>query len=178
MIQVKSVSIILDVLSSNAIACWSSVVGILPVHLALFTTKAFLQQLPTLSNLLRWKRSITNECPLCHKPQTNKHVLNNCGSNIALQRYKSRHDDVLEIIANWVRSVMAPGSQFFVDLKRNSTHSSTSLIFNNFRPDMVMISPSGVLWVWELTICHEMNIIQSRDFKRNKYASLSNYRLS
>jgi len=27
--------------------------------------------------------------------------------------------------------------------------------------------------VWELTICHEINIIQSRDFKKNKYSLLS-----
>ncbi len=172
-VQGRAVSAIVDALSSSSIARWSSFLNSLPSSMTCFVTKALIQQLPTFSNLQRWHRASTNLCPLCQKPQTNKHVLNNCAAPTALERYKTRHDAVLQILSNWLLSVKNPATQLFVDLGGNNVSLSTSLIFRNFRPDVAMILPSGDIVVWELTICHEINISQSREFKRNKYSQLS-----
>ena len=172
-VQGRAVSTIVDTLSPSSIARWSSFIITLPSPLTCFVIKALLQQLPTLVNLQRWHRASTSLCPLCQQPQTNKHVLNNCSDPSALERYKTRHDAVLQILSNWLLSVKIPESQLFVDLIGNNFSQSTSLIFRKFRPDVAIILPSGTIVVGELTICHEINILQSREFKKNKYAQLS-----
>ena len=48
-----------------------------------------------------------------------------------------------------------------------------STIFRKFRPDITIVSASGDIVVWELTICHETNLSNSRNYKLNKYANLS-----
>ena len=74
----------------------------LPGYLFGFVCKAFQQQLPTASDLNRWKRIDDPNCLLCHKTtsQTNKHVLPNCPA--ALNRYLERHNKILLIIAEWL----------------------------------------------------------------------------
>jgi len=67
--------------------------------------KAKQQQLPTAVNLNRCSKPLDPSCPLCKHVQTNKHVLSNCSSGISLKRYGSRHDRVLEILAEWISSV-------------------------------------------------------------------------
>jgi uncharacterized Rmd1/YagE family protein len=172
-VQGRAVSAIVETLSSSSITRWSSFINTLTSPLTCFVIKALLQQLPTFVNLQRWHRVSTNLCPLCQKPQTNKHVLNNCSDPTSLERYKTRHDAVLQILSNWLQSVKNPATQLFVDLGGNNITQSTSLIFKNFRPDVAIILPAGSIVVWELTICHETNILQSREFKRNKYSQLS-----
>ena len=172
-IQGLSVSAIIDSLSASSINRWSSIVSTLPSALACFVRKALQQQLPTFANLQRWNRVSSNMCPLCHSIQTNKHVLNNCSAPIALERFRARHDAMLKILCNWLLSVKNPAAQLFADLGENKDLPSPSKIFRNFRPDIALISNSGTIFVWELTICHETNICHSREFKKNKYAQLS-----
>src|SRR6218665_3630624 len=69
-----------------------------------FERKALQQQLPTAANLARWKKTSDASCQLRNsgKPQTNKHVLSNCSSPAALERYKSRHNGILETMGDWL----------------------------------------------------------------------------
>src|SRR6218665_1515331 len=67
------------------------------------------QRLPTAANLAFWKKTPDTSCQLCNsgKPQTNKHVLSNCSWLAALERYKRRHNGILETLADWLDSVIS-----------------------------------------------------------------------
>ena len=102
-VQGKSFSAVREAFDEASIKSWSSMVNdLLSGMLFTFVRKAFQQQLPTASNLYRWKKSDSDKCSLCGLVQTNKHSLNNCGSSAALSRYKTRHDRILEILARWI----------------------------------------------------------------------------
>ena len=47
-------------------------------------------------------------------------------------------------------------------------------MFNRFRPDMVIIN-SDFIATLELTVCHETNMLLSRQYKLNKYANISQF---
>ena len=83
---------------------WSYTLTIMPEPVYNFARKAMQQQLPTAANLARWKQTCDSSCQLCNsgKPQTNKHVLSNCSSLAALERYKRRHSGILETLADWL----------------------------------------------------------------------------
>ena len=136
------------------------------------------QQLPTLSNLVKWGKATNNQCPLCSLPQTNKHVLSNCSNNNVLTRFTTRHDKILEIIANWFLSKIASNTniKMFVDLK-NKNFNQCSDLFTNLRPDLAFIKGNTV-HVLELTVCHETNINSSKKFKLDKYKYLANHKSS
>ena len=103
-LQGASITSILDSYSSSAISKWSKVIVFLPTTLSCFVRKAISQQLPTQSNLYRWRKTNSDQCLLCGNSQSNKHVLNNCSSNVALLRYRQRHDEILGLICGWLKS--------------------------------------------------------------------------
>ena len=124
--------------------------------------------------MARWGKSSTNLCPICGKPQTNKHVLSNCSNPDALARYSSRHDKILEHIAYWFKSKINKEFQLYVDLPTGQFMQCSDL-FIGFRPDMVFVN-KHTAFVLELTICHETNLVASRNYKLNKYKDLINAR--
>ena len=170
-LQGSSISSIIDNLSSASIKMWSTCINTLTTTLFNFTRKALQLQLPTLSNLIRWKKATSSNCPLCNQIQSNKHVLNNCSSSSMLENYKARHDAILLILARWLESSLDPSLTLYVDLpdfNQNKTHE----IFNSLRPDITVLSSSGRVYIWELTICHESNLLKSKNYKLQKYARL------
>jgi hypothetical protein len=171
-VQGSLVTAITDALSPASVQRWSGLVNTLPVPLICFVRKALQLQLPTLSNLVRWKRSQSAACPLCHQDQTNKHVLNNCSSPIVLERYKNRHNGILLLLGKWLQSVLDPTYNLFIDLVAFN-QNTMSAIFKTLRPDIAIVSSSGNILIWELTICHESNIVKSRNYKLGKYAQLA-----
>jgi len=91
-----------------------------------------------------------------HEKQTNKHVLSNCGSLAVLERYIHRHDNVLRILAAWIKST----------LRIKSAHSTSDLLSvdylplsNNFvykRPDIAIVGRSSIATFrtnMTLTVC-------------------------
>ena len=81
-LQCQAIQVIVDCVPKSGIEQWSRVVEALPDFLFRFVKKALQQQLPTASNLARWKRIPSPDCMLCKKSihQTNKHLLSNCES--------------------------------------------------------------------------------------------------
>ena len=149
---------------------WKQVMDSLPQHVYNFSRKAMQNQLPTLHNLKLWKRSQTSSCPRCGVDQTNKHVLSNCGHRDALSRYTDRHNLILDLIAKWIVPRLKSNYTLYCDL---SVHGARPVcdLFNGFRPDLAIVSPTKIV-VGELTVCHETNLIKSRDFKLQKYQNL------
>ena len=142
----------------------------LPGYLYNFVRKAIQSQLPTLANLVRWGKLASNQCPLCHASQTNKHVLSNCSNPSALKRYLDRHNKILALLANWFTAKMETDCTLFVDLP-GSCFKQTQDLFVGVRPDMAIVKNNNILAI-ELTICHETNLKSSKNYKLNKYKNL------
>src|ERR1700690_3830502 len=94
----------------------------------------------------------------------------NCDSSVALNRYRTRHDAILMLLARWLQSVLGPTQSLYADLEALNFRSTRDL-FNNFRPDIAVVDESTV-HTWELTVCHESNFASSKLFKQNKYRLL------
>ena len=60
--------------------------------------------------------------------------------------------------------------ELYVDLP-NQCYKQCADLFKGFRPDMAFVSNHKV-YVLELTVCHETNMVNSRDYKVNKYKDL------
>ena len=134
-----------------------------------FVRKAIQNQLPTNNNLKRWGRSPTN---LCNNIQSNKQVLSNCSSSSVRQRYTYRHNSVLLILVEWLRSsVVEPAVKILADLG-NSPSGEPTTVLSWFRPDIVIIGKNNTITSLELTICHESNFAFSRARKVSKYSNL------
>ena len=116
--QGESPKVIIELISRKSFTSWNSLFEHLPQFIFQFARKALQQQLPTASNLHRWKKLQIPMCSLCgiNKPQTNLHVLPNCFSHKALDRYTQRHNNILSIIANWIASSKSGNMQLFGDL--------------------------------------------------------------
>jgi hypothetical protein len=132
------------------------------------------KQLPTLKNLKMWGCSPADLCSRCGITQSNKHILSNCNSPEALSRYLDRHNQIRKLIAGWILSGQSGGGTLYCDLSVSGA-SHISDLFIGFRPDLAIVFPSRIM-VGELTICHETNLITSRDYKINKYSKLSHAR--
>ena len=73
----------------------------MPQHIFNFARKALIQHLPTASNLFRWKK-IGKNAVYCNGFQSNKHVLANCSAVVSLERYTRRHNNILQLLAEWI----------------------------------------------------------------------------
>ena len=171
-VQGGSVRMIQEVISKRSIMMWSTCMSRSSAIIHNFALKALQSQLPTAANLVRWKRIPHGECTLCGgtKPQTNKHVLSNCGSPVALARYKGRHNGILVLLATWLRSVLKTGQSLYADLD-SSNFLPVRDLFNSSQPDLAVMDSTSV-YTWELTVCHESNMIASKLYKENKYRLL------
>jgi hypothetical protein len=167
-LQGASITSVIENIKSSTISTWSKCVQSLPAPLFNFTRKGLQQQLATLSNLCRWGKAHEPTCPLCKQVQTNKHVLSNCTAPCALQRYKLRHDAILFILCNWLKTVMIPDAQLYADI---SGFAPLENLFSSLRPDIAVVLKDAV-YLCELTVCHETNLCKSRDYKRHKYAAI------
>ena len=163
--------IIIENISDANIILWNKITVSLSQSLFLFCRKALLQVLPTELNLHRWKKSENPYCRLCNKIQSNLHVLLNCSSIPSLERYKSRHDNILKLLADWIYSSKPSASSLFGDLQDSSLDPIDCVFLPSVRPDLILLDDSKIA-VLELTICHEKNILKSRSFKMNKYKDI------
>src|SRR6266516_886160 len=83
---------------------------------------------------------------------------------------------ILEMIAKWIVPRLKSNYILYCDLNVLGARPVCDL-FNGFRPDLVIVSPTKMV-VGELTICHETNLIKSRDYKLQKYQNLEAARSS
>jgi hypothetical protein len=170
-IQGKSATSIVENITKQNITLWSTTLSSRPAAIYNFAHKALLSQLPTNSNLARWKRTQNANCSLCGNTdaQTNKHVLSNCASSIALNRYRVRHDTTLLLLARWLHSVIGSGQSLYADLETGAfSHLPIRDLFKSLRPDLAIVDTASI-HTWELTVCHETNLASSRLYKQNKY---------
>src|SRR6218665_77191 len=145
---ILSKTVVESVKKANIIT-WSNTLTIMPEPVYNFARKAMQQQLPTAATLERWKKTSYSSCQLCNsgKPQTNKHVLSNCSSLPALERYKRRHNGILETLADWLASALSSSQRLFAGLTSEKFHPVGAIFKATARPDTVIRHDS------ELVIC-------------------------
>ena len=167
------VTAVTNTLSRSEVARWSDVTMGLSEVLFKFARKALMQQLPTASNLRRWGRGGDGNCR-CGSPQTNKHVLSNCGLPNSLERYTRRHDAVLSVLTHWITSSLSATNsgtyKLLSDLEDGN--SSVTDVFKSLRPDIVLVGNHNIVTL-ELTICHESNLLRSRQYKCDRYKDIA-----
>ena len=162
-------------IQKTTVSIWSEVLNSLPQYLFNFARKALLQQLPTAGNLYRWEKVDSPNCGLCKSgEQSNKHVLSHCSATCSLTRCTSRHDKILDILAQWLTSVKTNGTSLFADVS-SGLYSKIDNVFEPVcRPDVVLVKKSRV-FVLELTVCHESNLLKSKLYKLNKYENIKHH---
>ena len=136
-----------------------------------FARKALIQQLLTAANLFRWKKIDQPDCCLCNKIQTNKHVLANCSSLGSLEQYTRRHNNVLQLLAEWFTTAISADQSLSVDIPPERWNSVEKIFQPSCRPDLVLVDKTKIS-ILELTVCHESNLEKSRQYKLDKYKNI------
>ena len=78
------------------------------IYFLLFLIRSTYDQLPSKSNLVKWKKGSDLPCLLCNeKPQTLEHVLSSCKTN---GRYTCRHNSLFDELVRIIRNLMMPVS--------------------------------------------------------------------
>ena len=145
---------------------WSTCQSNLPKNIFNFTVRYINNSLPTRQNLARWAISTTSDCTYCLATETLLHVVAGCQSY--LERYTWRHDSVLNFLATNLQTVS--GSCLYVDLPG---YKSPSIITGDcYRPDLLLSTSSGCLYIMELTVGFESNLEKNVQRKKAKYSEL------
>ena len=96
--------------------------------------------LASLSNLSRWRKSLTSSCNFCCQIQTTKHVLSGCTP--CLDRYTWRHNSILLNIANILKPLV---TTIYVDLPGRFLYPD-SITGASHRPDMILIDSENKMY--------------------------------
>ena len=144
--------------------------------------------LATPDNLKRWKRTNSDFCTVCRKPNVRPkkatlfHILNHCegflGEN---ERYVFRHDSILSYMTTTLKENKPQHIQIFADLEGHKTNGQTipqDIMVTASRPDLVIIdssSPLKTVYLFELTTCFERadNLEAANKRKYERYSPLA-----
>ena len=147
---------------------WSSAQGNLPKNIFNFTIKYINNTLPTKKNLCKWGLSSTSDCSFCLRPESLLHVVAGCATYLNDGRFTWRHNSMLQFIASCFKSV--PNSVLYVDLPGFITPSVIS--GNSLRPDLLLTVSKKCLYILELTVGFETNLLTNASRKTRKYEDL------
>ena len=107
------------------------------------------------------------------KPHTNRHILSNCGFPSQLERYKTRHNNIMVLLARW-RHKWSPDMKSASILLLPVFPKSTWFSNLSVRPDLIIFNNSSINvielslpWI-ELAHCSW----KSKLIKQNKYKNL------
>ena len=99
------------------------------------------------------------------EPESLLHVVAGCKSYLNQGRFTWRHDPVLSIIASTLKSVQ--NSDLYVDLPG---YLSPSVITGDeLRPDLLITLENKTIYIVELTVGYETNLLNNATRKRHKY---------
>ena len=153
---------------------WVRAVQQLPPEPLKFVLNSSLNTLPTNSNLHMWGKKASNICPLCRvSSQTLSHVLNNCPMAMELRRYSHRHDAVLQVIGDFIKTHLPTQFSITIDSPSEAYSFPQHITPTNLRPDIVWWSDQRrELCLLELTVSYETGVADARARKAAKYHDL------
>src|SRR6266568_4007967 len=156
-------------LTATELTNWSTHIALISPTMANFARKALIRCLPTNSNLHRWGKAPSDSCPNCGAPETENHVLSNCGTAAHQGRYTWNHNAVLKMLATHIQTHLPATDSLYVDLPGFKNPSD---IYTSILPDITVVR-RGRASILELTCCYEKNVEASRQYKLNKYKNPS-----
>ena len=156
---------------------WKSFLWDMPQGVLKFALNAGVNTLPSMDNLKRWGKRVSDRCPFCGNTGTLLHVLSNCSTSLNQGRYTWRHNSVLTSLINLIRPHLKEGMTLFSDMPGyQAPHGGTippHIHVTALKPDIVIVnSLSQQVIVLELTCPWDANIVRSHNFKAEKYAPL------
>ena len=137
-----------------------------------FLLNAAIDTLPTAANLVRWKKSNSDKCKLCHGRQTTDHCLNICKVGFDTGRWTWRHNNIVNYI---MECLDTSKYTIYSDLPGQEAAGGGTippeLCITALKPDIVVIdTQKKELMIYELTCPLERNIEERHLSKQNKYA--------
>ena len=150
----------------------------IPQGILKFAINAGINTLPSLDNLKRWGKRVSDRCPFCNNTQTLLHILSNCGTSLDQGRYTWRHNSVLSSFIEIIRPRLLEGFILYSDMPGSTApHGGTippHILVTSLRPDVFIFNESTrTAIIFELTCPWDKNIDRSHSFKEEKYAPLS-----
>ena len=147
---------------------WCSAQGHLPKNIFNFTIKYMNNTLQIKINLCKWGLSSTSDCSFFLKPESLLHVVAGCSKYFNDGCFTWRHNSMLQFIANSFKSV--PDSVLYVDHPGFITPSVLSGY--SLHPDLLLTISKKCLYILELTIGFEANLLTSAVRKAKKFEDL------
>ena len=96
---------------------WEDIWRYAPVRLS-FLIRSMYDQLPTASNLKKWKLIENDECQLCGQSQSLIHILSSCSYSLSHGRYTWRHNLVLQKLLGFVKEACRKANSMEVKPRR------------------------------------------------------------
>ena len=138
---------------------WRSYLWDIPRGVLKSAINAGLNTLPSLDNLKRWGKRVSDRCSFCGNTQTLLHVLSNCRVALEQGRYTWRHDSVLSNIVALIQPKLAPGSRLFSDLPGFHAPGGGSIppnvLVTTSRPDIFIVNETS----WEIIVFKLMFVL-------------------
>ena len=94
--------------------------------------------------------------------------MNNCATAVQFGRYTRRHDSILFTICHYLSMLERCSYTIYVDILG---YKDPSELFRNLRPNIVLLKCDSLVSI-ELTCCFEINLINSRNCKIDRYCNL------
>ena len=156
---------------------WKSYIWDIPQGVLKFALNAGINTLPSMDNLKRWGKRVSDRCPFCGNIGTLAHVLSNCSIALNQGRYTWRHNSVLASLIDLIRPHLKEGLTLYSDMPGyQAPHGGTippHILVTALKPDIVIVSDrSQEVIVFELTCPWDANIARSHTLKSEKYAPL------
>ena len=149
----------------------------IPQGVLKFALNAGVNTLPSLDNLKRWGKRVSDRCPFCGNVETLAHIFSNCSSALNQGRLTWRHNSVLSSMIEVIRPHLKPGLTLYSDMPGyQAPHGGTippHILVTPLKPDLFIFnSQSQEVVVLELTCPWDTNIARSHTYKEEKYAPL------
>ena len=158
--------------SPDAASVWAKAIQVITSDQCKFALNAAVDTLPHNANPHLWNKKTSAACPLCGERQTLIHVLNCCSVARDLRRYNSRHDDVLRVMLDIIKTRLKPTTKISADVDGNYTFP-THIVPTDLRPDIVWWNDvDKTLVLVELTIAFETSFEVASQRKTIKYDDL------
>jgi len=151
---------------SSLHSTWSSAHAYLPKNIFNFTIRYINNSLPTRKNLVKWGLSTSSECTFCCSSESLNHVVAGC--QFYLDRFTWRHDSILNFITSTLQPVI-DRSSLYADI--DGYQNPSMITGDQHRPDLLIKTPD-CLYILELTVGFESNLINNAKRKFNKYKLL------
>ena len=156
---------------------WKSYMWDIPQGVLKFALNAGVNTLPSLDNLKRWGKRVSDRCPFCGNIETLAHILSNCATALNQGRFTWRHNSVLSSIIDLIRPNLKNGMRLYSDMPGyQAPHGGTvppHVLVTAMKPDIVVVNElSQEVIVFELTCPWDTYIARSHAHKSEKYAPL------